>query len=74
MGRNRFKICLEFFYVYLYDVQRNLKQCTVSAISKMGVFPVGSDFCQAPDAFYLDPSTKGGIKNGQETLIFTLFI
>lgn len=44
-------------YVYLYDVQRNLKQCTVSAISKMGVFPVGSDFYQAPGAFSLDPST-----------------
>lgn len=71
MGWNRFKICLEFLYVYLYDVQRNLKQW---AISKMGVFPVGSDVCQAPGAFYLDPSTKGGIKNGQEILIFKLFI
>lgn len=40
----------------------------------MGVFPVGSDVCQAVGAFYLDPSTKGGIKNGQEILIFTLFI
>lgn len=40
----------------------------------MGVFPVGSDVCQAPGVFYLDPSTKGGIKNGQEILIFTLFV
>lgn len=39
----------------------------------MGVFPVGSDVCQAPGVFYLDPNTKG-IKNGQEILIFTLFI
>lgn len=62
------------FMVYVYDIQRNLKQCTVSAISKMGVFPVVSDICQAPGAFYLDPSTKSGIKNGQEILIFTLFI